>query len=148
MEARDQSLHLRGANCPSSNKLTRHTRKDCELADTSQEIANFLNRFFFSVFKPTPSDNETLLDCTESRESNILLTEESEEEVRSVLLSLNEDKATGPDKIPAILLKNCAGFIIPSVCQLFNKSLSSEKLPSWKLANICPIPKNFRVDGL
>ena len=39
-------------------------------------------------------------------------------------------------------LKNCAASIAPSLCELFNKSLSSGQLPSeWKLSNLCPIPK-------
>ena len=56
--------------------------------------------------------------------------------------TLDVDKATGPDKIPAVLLKTCAANISPSLCKLFNKSLSCGKLPSeWKLSNISPIPK-------
>ncbi|CAB3995716.1 Hypothetical predicted protein [Paramuricea clavata] len=71
--------------------------------------------------------------------SDLTLTEG---EVRYVLRNLDEEKATGPDKIPAVLLKNCAASIAPSLCELFNKSLSSGQLPSeWKLSNVCPIPK-------
>ncbi|CAB4031578.1 Hypothetical predicted protein, partial [Paramuricea clavata] len=59
----------------------------------------------------------------------------TEEEVCVVLKSLDEVKATGPDKIPALLLKNCTVNISSSICQLFNKSLSCGILPSeWKLA--------------
>jgi hypothetical protein len=64
----------------------------------------------------------------------------TEGEVCSVLRTLDVDKATGPDKIPAVSLKNCAAS--PSLCELFNKSLSCGKLPrEWKLSNISPIPK-------
>jgi hypothetical protein len=46
----------------------------------------------------------------------------------------NESKATGLDKIPAKLLKNCASSVCSSLCVLFNKSLSLGKLPyEWKL---------------
>ncbi|CAB4009937.1 Hypothetical predicted protein, partial [Paramuricea clavata] len=66
----------------------------------------------------------------------------TEEEVCVVLKALDAAKATGPDKIPALLLKNCAVNISSSLCQLFNKSLSYGILPSeWKLANISPIRK-------
>ena len=57
--------------------------------------------------------------------SDLTLTEG---EVRYVLRNLDEEKATGPDKIPAVLLKNCAASIAPSLCELFNKSLSSGQL--------------------
>ncbi|CAB4005371.1 Hypothetical predicted protein [Paramuricea clavata] len=71
--------------------------------------------------------------------SSITLTPE---EVYHVLAAPDENKATGPDKIPAKLLKNCASSIYLSLCDLFNKSLSMGKLPNeWKLSNIVPIPK-------
>ncbi|CAB3983300.1 Hypothetical predicted protein [Paramuricea clavata] len=71
-----------------------------------------------------------------------LLPSQPEEEVRVVLKALDEAKASGPDKIPALLPKNCAVNISSSLCQLFKKSLSCGILPSeWKLANISPIPK-------
>ena len=58
------------------------------------------------------------------------------------LYMLDVNKATGPHLILALLLKNCAANIGPSLCDLFNKSLSSGILPSeWKLAKITPIPK-------
>ncbi|CAB4016513.1 dual oxidase 2-like, partial [Paramuricea clavata] len=49
--------------------------------------------------------------------SDLTLTEG---EVRYVLRNFDEEKATGPDKIPAVLLKNCAASIAPSLCELFN----------------------------
>ena len=72
--------------------------------------------------------------------SDIFITAD---EVHEVLISPDEDKATGPDKIPAKLLKNCASCISLCLSQLFNKSLFLSKLPSeWKLSNIIPILKS------
>jgi hypothetical protein len=60
----------------------------------------------------------------------------SPDDVRRILLSL-DDKATGPDRIPATLLKCCALYISSSLSDLFNKSLSSGKIPlEWKISNI------------
>jgi hypothetical protein len=42
--------------------------------------------------------------------------------------SWRREDNSGPDKIPAVLLKNCAASIAPSLCELFNKSLSSGQL--------------------
>ena len=62
--------------------------------------------------------------------------------MRNALLSLDVNKATGPDKFPSRLLKNCAPRICGSQCALFNKSLSLGTLPSaWKLSNVIPIHK-------
>ena len=117
-------------------------------ADNPGDIADLLNRYFYSVFQSSNSthDQLQLSSAVLEDDSNNMTTISdltlTEGEVRSILRTLDEEKATGPDKIPAILLKNCANSIAPSLCELFNKSLSSGQLPSdWKLSNVCPIPK-------
>ena len=51
-------------------------------------------------------------------------------------------KASGPDGIPARLLKECHQQIAPSLCVLFNASLKTGFIPSeWKSANLTPIHK-------
>ena len=56
-------------------------------------------------------------------------------------------KATGPDEIPAKLLKETASVIAPSLCKIFNKSLQQGSLPSdWKLANVVPVHKKGAKD--
>ncbi|CAB3981599.1 Hypothetical predicted protein [Paramuricea clavata] len=63
-------------------------------------------------------------------------------EVQAVLKSLDVSKATGSDEIPARLLRETAEVITPSLCHLFNKSLSTGSIPrEWKLANIVPVYK-------
>ena len=62
--------------------------------------------------------------------------------VLAVLSSLDVNKASGPDKIPARILKETPHEIAPSLCELFNKSLRLGSLPTkWKLANIVPVCK-------
>ena len=124
------------------------TQKDSttSTAETPIDIVNLLNRYFYSVFKhPDTTDDHFPFVVPDNGTSNITTISDitlTEEEVCAVLKALDEDKATGPDKIPALLLKKCAVNISSSLCQLFNKSLSCGILPSeWKLANISPIPK-------
>ena len=63
-------------------------------------------------------------------------------QVLAVLSSLDVNNASGPDEIPARILKETAHKIAPSLCDLFNKSLSLGSLPTeWKLANIVPVYK-------
>ena len=63
-------------------------------------------------------------------------------ELEAVLKSLDPNKATGPDEIPARILKKTATTIAPSLCKLLNRSLREGYIPSeWKLANVVPVYK-------
>ena len=69
--------------------------------------------------------------------------------MHSVLRNLDNNKAHGPDKIPARLLTETAYQIAPSLCLLFNKSLKSGIVPrEWKLANVVPIHKKGDKDHI
>ena len=64
------------------------------------------------------------------------------DEVMERLSELDTTKACGPDKIPARLLKECSEQIAPSLCSLFNHSLSIGQIPrEWKSADVTPIHK-------
>ena len=64
-------------------------------------------------------------------------------QVGKVLLQLNTSKCSGPDGIPAIVLKSCAPELAPVLNKLFQLSYNLGIFPSsWKLAHIFPIPKN------
>ena len=64
-----------------------------------------------------------------------------------MLKALDVTKATGPDKIPAKLLQETASVIAPSLCKLFNKSLSTGSFPqNWKEANVVPVFKKGEVE--
>ena len=63
-------------------------------------------------------------------------------EVRDILLSLDVAKAMGPDELSPRILKECADVLCPSLCVIFNRSLSSDSVPSgFKEANIVSIHK-------
>jgi hypothetical protein len=65
----------------------------------------------------------------------------SPDKVRCILLPFDDNKATGPNRIPATLLK-CFAFIAISslLSDLFSKRLSSGKTQvEWKISNIMPI---------
>ena len=65
------------------------------------------------------------------------------DDVLNTLLSLNTDKATGPDGIPARILKVSAPVIADSLAALFNASLDDDAFPSdWKEANVFPVYKS------
>lgn len=113
-------------------------------ADNLIDVANLFNDYFFSMFKPPCTRNEYEDHLSTHTVSSEQLSDVSfsPDEVRGILLSLDVNKATGPDKIPARLLRNCAPYICSSLCAFYNKCLAVGKIPAaWKVSNIVPIPK-------
>jgi len=108
---------------------------------SSKDKANALNSHFKSVFTtedlttiPT-IDNHT--DVPDMPDISI-----SEAGIYQLLTSLDEHKASGPDRISAYILKHCAGEIAPILHIIFTRSLSTNLLPNdWLKANICPVHK-------
>ncbi|RVE40408.1 hypothetical protein evm_014942, partial [Chilo suppressalis] len=63
-------------------------------------------------------------------------------EVRAELQSLDVRKASGPDGIPAVVLKKCAAESSPVLTRLYQCSYSLGRVPeTWRVANVQPIPK-------
>ena len=64
------------------------------------------------------------------------------EEISKVLSSLDVYKALGPDKMPTLVLKECAEVFAPSITAVINFSLrEGVQLTNWKKANVWPIFK-------
>ena len=60
--------------------------------------------------------------------------------VRSVLHSLDVNKAVGPDYISPYILKFCCNELCCPICLLFHRvSRSGEVPPSWKVSRITPV---------
>ena len=81
----------------------------------------------------------------------------SEDGVRKLLQKSNPRKATGPDMIPARLLKECAEELAPILAIIYSKSLQTGKVPDdWKKANVSAVfkkgqlydPANYRPVSL
>ena len=63
------------------------------------------------------------------------------------LSNLDPNKAIGPDGLSPRVLRECADALSPSLCALFNKSLSSGRLSSgFKEANVTPVHKKGDKD--
>ena len=110
-------------------------------ANADIEKADLLNQFFSTCWNttvpPLPPRRE---DHSTSCPAELLC---SEEEVLHFLMQLDITKATGPDNIPARMLKETARSITPSLTKLFNMSMQQCSFPtSWKSANVVPIPKS------
>ena len=87
--------------------------------------------------------NQTLL-TRHAVENQSLCT--SEFYVFKLLANLNSNKASGPDDIPAWILKENADILASIVSEILNLSYKEARLPSiWKHADIIPIPKEKPV---
>ncbi len=121
----------------STNQI--HSPATRPTATNPAKIANMFNNYFASVFTSDIQSDEPRLSTSDPLITELTL---SEHEVESALKTLDINKATGPDGIPAKLLKETASTIAPSLCKLFNKSLHLGVVPEeWKLANVVPVFK-------
>ena len=132
-------------------------RANGHVAATSEEKANMCNKQFHSVFPPRSDPSRALPKPdgpTLSRMSDIHITEPG---IEKLLRNLNPSKATGPDEIPARVLKECAAALAPVIADLFQQSLDEGAVPNdWKSQNVHPIfkkgtksdPANYRPVAL
>ena len=77
---------------------------------------------------------------TDSLLGNITVTVK---DIATRIRNLDSTKATGPDDIPVIVLKNICPEISPLLAKLFNRCLKERCFPdSWKMSSVCPVFKN------
>ena len=105
--------------------------------------ANILNVQFRPIFT---QENDMLPNLPPSTVPSIPNFTISIEGVSKLLSDLNPHKATGPDGVPACILKVAAEEIAPALTKIFEKSLETGEVPSaWQRANIFPYTKKVTV---
>ena len=63
--------------------------------------------------------------------------------LRKVVMNLDLSKASGPDSIPVVVLKNCEQELSYTLAELFNKCLKESCFPDcWKVSSVVPVFKN------
>ena len=97
-------------------------------ASCARDIADLFNDYFSTIVSGNDNTIPTNISSspTDSKLSGLTL---SPDDVLAALLSLDTNKATGPDEIPPRILKECAHQIAPSLCLIFNQSLQLGSLP-------------------
>ena len=64
--------------------------------------------------------------------------------VRKVVMNLDLSKASGPNCIPVVVLKNCEQELSYILAELFNKCLKESCFPDcWKVSSVVPVFKNI-----
>ena len=129
--------------------------KDGIRALDSKSKANILNNQYCSVF--TRDQDSIIPDKGPSPHPNMPGIEISTKGVQKLLEQLKPTKASGPDQIPARILKECALQIAPILRNIFAKCLTDGEVPQqWREANVTPIfkkgdrhnPANYRPVSL
>ena len=63
--------------------------------------------------------------------------------VKKVIINLDLSKASGPDCIPVVVLKNFEPELSYILDELFNKCLKESHFPDcWKVSSVLPVFKN------
>ena len=64
--------------------------------------------------------------------------------VKKVIMILDLSKASGPDCIPGVVLKNCKPEFSCILAELFNKCLNESCFPGcWKVSLLVPVLKGI-----
>ena len=62
---------------------------------------------------------------------------------KKVIMNLDLSKASGPDCIPVVVLKDCEPELSYIIAELFNKFLKESCFPDcWKVSLVVPVFKN------
>ena len=63
--------------------------------------------------------------------------------IKKVIINFDLSKASGPDCIPVVVLKNCEPKLSLILAKLFNKCLTESCFPDcWKVSSVFPVFKN------
>ncbi len=124
-------------------KLLQHI----EMSPNISNLANTINKAFvfpMSDFSPLPADFSPAQDASPSPPFVV-----STYSVYRKLSSLKSTKAQGPDGVPAWLLKENADLLMEPVTDILNCSYLEACLPpSWKEADVVPIPKQKPIQDV
>ena len=106
-----------------------------------EKLTNIMNYFFVSVsshLPPIRNDDPVFARMDELPDQYII----SVETTIDALTRVKVNKATGPDDIPAWVIRNNADVLAAPLTAIFNSSLREGILPpQWKSAYVVPVPK-------
>ncbi len=145
---------IKSKRCDNSGVAPRRGKDGITYRDDLKK-ADIPNEQFTSVFNvETSDDTPGLENSTAPTMPDINVTCNG---VNKLLNNIKVHKATGPDDIPARLLKECAPAITPVLTLIFQISFKQGRIPKdWKHANVTPLfkkgdranPANYRPVSL
>ena len=115
---------------------------DGHLLTNDEEMAREFNNYFNNVFTVEDIDNIPDPVIVHAGENTLTDIDCAEPEVEAKLKELKPDKAAGSDGFLPKVLKAVAGGVVPHLCQIFNRSLTTAEVPQdLRSADVCPILK-------
>lgn len=113
-------------------------------AANGNESADLFANFFSSVYSTnSPTLSAATRQCIRTHDVNLPLHSVTEQDVKAELIKLDADKGAGTDRLPPIVLKECAESLKTPISIIFNRSLNEKKFPTvWKTSSITPIHKS------
>jgi hypothetical protein len=128
--------------------------KNCDLGSLSNmvyngntvhknEIPQAFADYFSSVYDSTASSYNVSVDHDVKWADNHDAGYFSVDQVVKAINRLKSKKSSGPDEIPAYVVKGCRDVIAKPLCYIFNLALFSHTFPDrWKVAKVVPIFKS------
>ena len=113
----------------------------------SHELADTFNSHFSTIATDLASkipinDSISHLDYLTTTSKTFELRTTNSSEVFTLLSRLSKSKATGFNKIPAKLIRECPDLIANSLCTIFNRSITCGIFPDeWKCSKVIPLFK-------
>ena len=109
--------------------------------------ANLLYLLFAKIFSKNSNLDDSGISLpvfssrTNLKQHNISITPKL---VKEVITNLDLSKASGPDCIPVVVVKNCEPELLSILAELFNICLKESCFPDfWKVSLVVPVLKNI-----
>lgn len=126
-----------------TSKLLQH------LGFSPGDLANYINSAFLSPMQCFEPLSNNPFDPPQTNNESHAINTISEFSTFMKLSALNPSKAQGPDGIPVWLLKENADLLAGPVSVILNSSFHESRLPpSWKEADVVPVPKQRPINDI
>ena len=121
------------------------------------KLAEQYTTVFSSPSEPLLSPEEIFRDMEARHATNLCDIQFTETDICQAMAEMSSSASAGPDRFPAILLKNCRKILSRPLYKILRKSQDSGEIPPlMKRANIIPVhkggslglPKNYRPIAL
>ena len=126
---------------PITDTIDSNPKVETLLVGNVELLASKMNDFFISVSEHLPRLDRN----NEAFDVEGQLPDEYVIDLTTTLQALRKvktNKTTGPDNVPAWILKNHANILAGLLTAIFNSSLREGIIPdTWKSANVIPVPK-------